>query len=210
MTESRRAVLYTIGHSSHSLETLMSLLRGAEVTAVCDVRSQPCSRLHPHFGRERLRDALRDAGIGYVFLGKELGGRTGDASCYLDGQIQYDRVAQTATFRQGLDRVLEGARSYRVTLLCAEKDPLQCHRTLLVARQLAAGGAEVQHILTNGSLESQDQADARLLAELGMTSDMFRSRSETIDEAYRRRAAAVAYRLPAADEKSAARADAAR
>jgi uncharacterized protein (DUF488 family) len=188
--------LYTIGHSNHSQETLIALLRQHGVTAVSDVRSQPYSRLHPQFARERLRDDLRHAEIAYVFLGQELGGRSPDRDCYVDGKVQYERMAQTATFRAGIARLIEGADSYRIAILCAEKDPLACHRTLLVARELSRRGLPVEHILFDGALESQHQAEARLLRELDLPSDdIFRSRAEVLDEAYRRRGEVVGYRL---------------
>ena len=191
-------VIHTVGHSNHSLEELLSLLHRHGITAICDVRSQPYSRLYPHFGRERLRDALGESGIAYVYLGGALGGRSSDPGCYANGQVQYDRLAKATAFQRGLERVLEGALKFNVALLCAEKDPLQCHRMLLVSQQLAAHGAEIRHILGSGVLESQQEAEARLLEDTGLPpSDMFRSRAEIVAEAYRRRAADVAYRLPA-------------
>src|SRR5215471_13851987 len=128
--------VYTIGHSTHSLPRFLELLGQHAITAVCDVRSQPYSRLHPQFNRGQLRDALRAAGSRYVFLGKELGARSTDKSCYCNGQVQYGRLAATDEFKHGLERVTKGSRAYRVALMCAERDPLHCHRAILVARQL--------------------------------------------------------------------------
>lgn len=196
--------IYTVGHSSHPLERLFALLQQHGVTAVADVRSQPYSRLHPQFNREELSTALQGAAIAYVFLGKELGGRASDPSCYVDGQVQYDRVAKTAAFEAGIERLQRSGDSYRVALLCAENDPLTCHRTLLVARQLSKRGIAVQHILDTGDLESQGEADARLLREMRLEADdMFRTRDELIEDAYRLRARDVAFRK---EEASVARA----
>lgn len=187
--------IYTIGHSSHTVEHLIALLRRHGVTAVADVRSQPYSRLHPHFNWAELSAALKTAAIAYVFLGKELGGRATDPSCYVDGQVQYDRVAKTPAFQAGIERLRRGGDSYRVALLCAERDPLMCHRTLLVARQLSTRNFAVQHILGSGQLESQDEADARLLREMKLDAgEMFRSRDELLDHAYRLRSGEVAFR----------------
>src|SRR5262245_48489594 len=97
--------LYTIGHSTHSMEHFTALLQGRGVTAVCDVRSQPYSRYNPQYNRERLKSALEQAGVSYVFLGEELGARRTEPSCYVDGKVQYDRVAQTASFQHGLARL---------------------------------------------------------------------------------------------------------
>ena len=92
------------------------------------------------FNRETLKQHLRRAGIAYVFLGKELGARSEDPSCYVNGKVQYELPAETDLFRQGVDRVRIGMHKYRLVLMCAEKDPLDCHRTILVARHVFALG----------------------------------------------------------------------
>ena len=188
--------IYTIGHSNRSQETLVALLRQHGITSVCDVRSQPYSRLHPQFGRERLCHDLEVSGIAYVFLGKELGGRSPSPASYVDGKIQYDRIAKTTVFQEGLTQLIRLTASHRIAILCAEKDPLVCHRTLLVARELARHGVEVGHILGDGAIESQSQAEMRLLRDLNLPiEDMFRSRAEILDDAYKRRSEVVGYRL---------------
>ncbi len=199
------ATVYTIGHSSHSVEQLIALLRQHSITALADVRSQPYSRLHPQFNREAFKATLQRAGIAYVFLGDELGARSSDPSCYQDGRVQYDRIARTEGFRQGLQRVVDGSHTYRVALMCAEKEPLDCHRTILVARHLAARGVPVQHILVDGTLESHPDTVQRLVRELRIAPpDMFRSPEQVEAEAYDRQGVRIAYRLPAersADEQ---------
>jgi uncharacterized protein (DUF488 family) len=187
-------LVYTIGHSTHSTEKLVELLAGHDVTAVADVRSQPYSRINPQFNRERLRADLKTAGIAYVFLGRELGVRSDDRSCYVEGKVQYDLLARTAPFQEGLTRLAQGIRNHRIALMCAEKDPLTCHRAILVCRHLAGLGIGAQHILEDGRLESHDDALTRLLAELGIAQrDLFRSRDELIVEAYSRRGQQIAY-----------------
>ena len=191
--------VFTVGHSTHPVERLIELLKQHSITAVCDVRSKPYSRMNPQFNREILRDALRAEGIAYVFLGEELGARSNDKSCYRDGQVQYDLLASTASFKQGLKRVRDGADKYRVALMCAEKDPLQCHRTILVSRHLVEQGIEVGHILADGSIEPHEKSIERLMNVLRLPqSDMFRSREEIVADAYRMQGQAIAY-----EEKSA-------
>jgi uncharacterized protein (DUF488 family) len=186
--------VYTIGHSTHPVERLIELLALHGVTAVADVRSQPYSRFNPQFNREPLRVSLKAAGISYVFLGHELGARTDDRGCYVEGRVQYDLLARTRPFQAGLDRLAGGAGSHRIALLCAEKDPLVCHRGILICRHLARRGIGAEHILEDGGLESHEQALARLLAELGLgDGDLFRTREELIDEAYDRRGRQIAY-----------------
>ena len=147
--------VFTIGHSNHSLEVFLALLRMNGVEEVVDVRSSPHSRYNPHFNRKILVKALDEAGIAYIFLGGELGGRPADRSCYdADGRVRYDLVAQTEAFDAGIGRVMRHADQRRIALMCAEKEPLDCHRTLLVARALVERGVAVEHILADGGLEA--------------------------------------------------------
>lgn len=188
------SVLYTIGHSTHAAEHLVSLLKQHGVNGVCDVRSKPYSRMNPQFNREALKQVLRGNGISYGFLGEELGARSEDASCYEQGKVQYDRLARTHLFRKGLDRVREGMRDFCLALMCAEKDPLECHRTILVARYLDGMGIEIHHILSDGHLETHEEALGRLLRNLKLPEhDMFRSHDEIISEAYRVQGERIAY-----------------
>ncbi|WP_089937414.1 DUF488 domain-containing protein, partial [Candidatus Entotheonella palauensis] len=175
--------VYTIGHSSHLIERLIKLLSLHNISAVVDVRSHPYSRFNPQFNRENLRVALKQAEIAYVFMGNELGARPEDRSCYINGTVQYDLLSRSRLFQGGLSRIAQGARRHRITLLCAEKDPLVCHRSVLICRHLANLGIEAQHILDSGRLESHEQALLRLLDECGLgDSDLFRTRSELILE----------------------------
>ena len=123
--------VFTIGHSTHPQERFIGLLLKHGITAVCDVRSKPYSRMNPQFNREDLEEALLAQGIAYRFLGKELGARSDDPDCYVGGKVQYDRLAGTELFKQGLKRVIRGLKEdFRIALMCAEKEPLECHRTI--------------------------------------------------------------------------------
>lgn len=186
--------VFTIGHSTHPIDEFIDLLRQHHVTAVADVRSSPYSRFNPQFNREPLKAALADAGIQYVFMGIELGARSPDRACYVDGRADYDLLAKTPQFHQGLERIVHGAESHVIALMCAEKDPLTCHRAILVSRQLSPRGITIQHIREDGCVESNDDAISRLLVETGSAdNDLFRSREELIDEAFRRRGLEIAY-----------------
>ena len=193
MSDQRHRVL-TIGHSTHSLKEFVALLRRYGVTAVADVRSAPYSRFNPQFNKEILKRTLQMHGIKYVFLGRELGARSEDQSCYENGRVRYGRLAQTDLFLSGIERIVHGANEYRIALMCAEKEPLECHRTLLVARALAERGTVVEHILADGSLESHEAAMERLLDIVGLPhQDLFKSRDELIAEALVRQEERVAY-----------------
>ena len=196
-------MLYTIGHSNHEIAVFLGLLRQHGITAVGDVRSQPYSRYVPQYSRDALESALAEAGIAYVFLGKELGARCDNPACYREGKVQYDRLAQEPVFAEGIGRVLQGIERYRIALVCAEKDPLDCHRALLVARRLFESGVPVSHILADGMLEGHEALESRLLAACKLPEgDLFTSREEFVADAYRLRGERVAYQ-----EKAAAQAE---
>ena len=197
------SLVYTIGHSTHTFEAFLELLHKHHVTAVADVRSAPFSRFNPQFNKDTLEGRLTAHGIKYVSLGRELGARSDDPACYENGRVHYARLARAASFRAGLDRVMEGAREYRIALMCAEKEPLECHRTLLVGRALAAHGVEISHILADGSVESHESAMTRLLDVVGLAKqDLFNNREQLIEEAMARQEQRIAY----VDEKLAAKA----
>ncbi len=183
MTTQQHRVL-TIGHSTHTLEAFVALLKLHDVTALADVRSAPFSRFNPQFNKDALEIGLKAHGIKYVFLGRELGGRSDDRSCYENGRVKYGRLARTKLFRSGLERVMHGAQEHSIALMCAEKEPLDCHRTLLVARALDELGVPVDHILADGRLESQGDAMVRLLDVVGLPrEDLLQSRQELITQA---------------------------
>ena len=191
-----RYPVFTIGHSNHSLDTFLSLLGTHGVDLVADVRSTPYSRWVPHFNKNSVGAALTKAEIACEYMGEELGGRPADPACYDEnGQVIYDRLAETDPFQDALGLVIHAADERRVALMCVEKDPLECHRTLLVARALAEKGVSVEHILSDGGLESYDAALDRLLDKfkLPIVGDMFRTRDNLVAEAIRLQAKKFAY-----------------
>lgn len=161
--------LFTIGHSNQTIEEFISLLQQHKVNAVADVRSNPYSHYLPHFNQPVLKEALIDKSIRYVFLGQELGARSNNADCYVEGKAIYEKIAQTKAFHQGIQRVLEGIQSYRIALMCAEKDPITCHRAILVCQHLRKFDLTINHILRNGDLELHHQLENRMLAKHGFT-----------------------------------------
>jgi uncharacterized protein (DUF488 family) len=157
-------MIFTVGHSNHSLEHFLQLLAGAEISAIADVRSKPHSRWSPHFNKEALASALGKNDVAYVFLGRELGGRPDDPTLLKNGRPDYGAMSRVDSFRVGIDRIIEGAKTHRIALMCAERDPLDCHRFLLVGRHLASRAVPVAHILASGEVENHAEAEARLRA----------------------------------------------
>ena len=153
----------TIGHSNHSMEHFLSLLKAHDVQVVVDARSQPYSKYATQFDHEALKLALQDAGIHYLYLGRELGGRPeGDEFYDGEGHVLYDLVAATRLFQEGLSRLERGIREYRVALLCAEENPAACHRRLLVGRVLLERDVQVDHIRGDGRVQTEEEVAAEV------------------------------------------------
>lgn len=188
------SVLFTVGHSTHPIEVFVGLLKQHGITALADVRSHPYSRHFPQYSQEALRAALAREQIAYVFLGKELGARSENPACYRQGKVQYELLAKEPQFAVGLERLRTGMERFRIALMCAEKDPLDCHRAVLVARRVYESGTPVEHIHADGHLEKHAEMEARMLDLLKISdADMFRSRGEILVDAYRIRGEQIAY-----------------
>ena len=197
-------MIYTIGHSNHPIEHFVSLLQQHGIQALADVRSNPYSRFNHQFNREKLQASLAAAGgIRYVFLGEELGARSKDPACYdAEGRVSYAKLAQTPLFRQGIDRLQSGMQQLRIAIMCAERNPLECHRTFLVARELEKVGVPVTHIFHSGALELNRHALQRLATELKLAhTDLFRSEEELLDEVYETQGRRLAYTPPSSRPK---------
>lgn len=185
-------MIYSIGHSNHPIERFIALLQRHGIATLADVRSTPFSRFHPQFNRAALQASLAAADIGYVFLGEELGARPRETEYYDQDRVSYRKLAASERFRQGLERLR--ALKPPAAMMCAEKEPLDCHRTLLVARELEKLGVAVTHILPDGSLETQYAAGERLLAgQRRPGADLFKAPQELLDEAFEARAQRSAY-----------------
>ena len=188
--------LFTIGHSIHSIERFVELLKMHGVTALCDVRSSPYSRFTPQFNSESLKEEVVRHHILYLYLGAELGPRSSDPTCYENGKVQYNRLAGTDLFQQGLGRLRKGMATYRIALMCAEKDPLTCHRMLLICRNLRGDDIVIRHILEDGALEDNRDTEKRLMKLLKIDpADLFSTEADQIQRAYDLQGEKVAYTL---------------
>ena len=155
--------VFSIGHSHHDLAYLVALLQRAGVTAVADVRSQPFSGRLPQFNRPELERGLRPARLAYFFFGDQLGGRPQLPSLYdEEGRVDYLRVRATNGFQQGLDRLARTAEKHRIVMLCAEEDPLDCHRGLMITPALGERGLVPAHLRGDGSVETTAAMEKRL------------------------------------------------
>jgi len=193
--------LYSIGHSNHSVEQFISLLRSKGINCLVDVRSIPYSQRLSQFNREAFTKDLAKAAILYQYKGDSLGGRyTNPELLTGDGQVDYDKVMQQNSFQKGLDELIGLASSdTKIAFMCAEKDPFDCHRFALVSRALVLKGQHVCHILADGKILEQADIEKRLLLKYKSDYDQMdffagaSSREEALSEAYAMRGKDIAY-----------------
>jgi uncharacterized protein (DUF488 family) len=166
----------TIGHSNHPIERFVALLKAGGVERLVDVRSMPYSRRFPQFGRERLAKSLEEAGIAYGWEGEALGGMP-------KGGGSYDDAAARPAFKDALGRLIADSAGTTLCLMCAEKEPLDCHRTVLVSRRLAERGVAIEHLLADGTLRPHADVEEALLKKAG-SADLFEDRAARLARAY--------------------------
>jgi uncharacterized protein (DUF488 family) len=197
----RQAELFTIGYGNRTVEEFMRLLAQYQIDTVCDVRSIPYSKRFPAFGRELLCKSLSDRGIEYIFLGDELGVRPSDPKLYAAGRASYEAMSKSEPFNRGLQRLAAGTRTRVIALLCAEKDPLDCHRAILIAPLLRSREYVVKHIDARGKIETQSALEHRLLRCYGLDQpSLFATGDDggAVGDAYHRRGEELAYDIDAA------------
>lgn len=186
---------FTIGHSNHETNRFIELLKTHKINCLGDVRSSPYSKFTPQFNRENLDAELKKEKILYVYLGNKLGGRYLDSGLlYPNGVVNYNKVMGQEEFCAGINNVIGNIRKgLRIALMCAEKNPLDCHRFLLVARALANKGVRVKHILESGEVILNEDLEQQLLQKYKSEFDQFSffqenlSREKTLEEAYQRK-----------------------
>lgn len=174
----------TIGHSSHPIERFVDLLKAGGVERLVDVRSLPWSRRFPQFGRERLAKALAEAGIAYAWEGGALGGKPTSGG-------GYEGAAARPEFKEAIGRLIAERANASLCLMCAEKEPMDCHRTVLVSRRLAERGVPIEHLLADGTAKPHAEVEEALLKKAGGGTDLFDDRATQLARAYRTRERAM-------------------
>ena len=148
------STFFTLGHSNHSMETWLALVRRHGVQVIVDTRSSPYSKYVPQFDKELIQRSLEEADVRYLFLGAELGGRPANPAYYdHTGRVVYGRLREDSRFSAAISRTEAGVERFRVALLCGEEDPAHCHRRLLIGRVLAEFGHTMLHIRGDGRVE---------------------------------------------------------
>ena len=175
MNSRPNASIYTIGHSRHAIDAFIALLKQSRIKRVVDVRGEPYSRHNPQFNRERLAGSLEVEGIDYTWGGRYLSGRPGNARFYgPGGEVLWDEIAASREFRGALDSLAADAQSCRLALVCAEEDPMRCHRRFLLTPPLLRRRVEVLHLRGDGRVEPESALAGReVAASDGVQQDLF-------------------------------------
>ncbi|TXT19365.1 MAG: hypothetical protein FD133_363 [Erysipelotrichaceae bacterium] len=158
--------VYTIGHSTHTIEEFVRILKTNEINCICDVRSSPFSKFVPQFNRDVLKENLKKNKIEYLEFGKEFGARRTNPGLIENGIVSFEKVAKDETFISGVNRMLNGLnKGYKMALMCSEKDPVECHRNVLVSRNLAKLGIEIIHILSDGTIQTNAELEEAMISK---------------------------------------------
>jgi uncharacterized protein (DUF488 family) len=179
-------VIHSLGHSTHPIEVFIELLKQRGIEVLADVRSVPMSRFNPQFRQKELRATLEKEGLSYVWLGEALGGKP---------YLPYAERTRMELFQAGLNTLKNLAADKRACIMCAEKEPLNCHRTLLISRALAEQNIPVMHILADGSLKPHAEIEADLPDWVGLgEGELFDDPAARLEQAYAKRRTAGNYR----------------
>jgi len=186
--------IFTIGHSNHEIADFINLLLANKIELVIDVRSAPYSKIYPHFNRNSLEVSLTKNSIEYLFLGDSVGGRSNNIKDYSKGRVMYKKIAEKEEYISSIHLIISLSSEHKTVLMCSEKEPLECHRTLLISRSIEMLKVKVLHIHRDGQIESQGEAIQRLLAIWKLDSpSLFGEDTERIDEALTKQESKYAY-----------------
>ncbi len=192
--------IYTIGHSNHPIDYFLELLNHYSITCIVDVRSVPASSYNPQYNKESLQNYLKNKNIFYMHFGEEFGARHTEKEL-LDsfGKVDFDKVRRTEKFLSGVERLKNGLeKGYNISLMCSESDPFDCHRFAMVSYYLVRNGFNVDHILKDKTIISNQDLEEKLLKKYDKKipkTNLFQAFSENdqLNLAYRLRNMDVAY-----------------
>jgi len=204
MKKNNSLFCFTIGHSDHTTEHFIELLKKQNINCLVDIRSSPYSQHTPQFNKELLMGELKKENILYLYMGNTLGGRyTNPELLFPDGKVDYEKVRQTTNFIRGIEKVIEEIKKgKKLALMCSEKEPFDCHRFVLVACELQKRGIVVKHIMENDSLVLNTELEKKLLSKYKENYQQFdffaqtKTRDEVLGEARRKRNIDIAFSGP--------------
>lgn len=186
--------IFTIGYSIHNLDSFINIMKKYKITVIADVRSQPFSKYKPEFNRDTFHNNLKKNKISYIYLGEECGARSSNPECYINGKANYKLIANTEIFKNCINRIKKGISKYNICLMCAEKDPINCHRTILICRNLRSKNLKIKHLLFDGSVEDNKDTEKRLMKLNKIPEhDLFMTENDLIEKAYDIQGDKIAY-----------------
>lgn len=197
MREPTGEIIYSVGHSNHEADKFVGILQGFSIDVVVDVRSAPYSKYCPQFNKKTIELLLKTSGIKYLFLGKELGAKPDNLTCYEGTKVSFEKLRSSDSFQQGISTLLEGIEKGNIAIMCSEKEPINCHRAILISRVLTEKGISVKHILNETESLDHKDIEAQLLKKFKIEETLFDtdfSRQLDLEEAYEKQENLICYR----------------
>jgi ATP-dependent DNA helicase RecQ len=155
--------IFTIGYGKREIDDFLAVLKAHNIAYLIDVRSQPYSRYKPDYSKQFLAQHVQNAGMRYVFMGQQLGGRPTDPACLHNGHVDYDKMRQMDFYQAGIGRLQDAhSQQLNVAIMCSEGKPENCHRSRLIGETLTEMGIPVSHIDENDSPITQEDVRLRM------------------------------------------------
>lgn len=196
--------LFSIGHSQHEISYFVNMLKTHDINYVLDVRSVPYSKYAINYNREHIKKILNEHDIEYAFMGDFFGARPKNLSLYQpNGYLNFERVENSQAFKIGFQNVKKGIdQGYRIAFMCTEKDPIDCHRAILVSYAFYKSGYSINHIMSDNTIQTQEDINKRLLDmhfpdrnQLSFFETDHVSDEQYLKEAYRKQNQKIGYKL---------------
>ena len=199
-----KKVVLSIGHSQHEPEYFIKMLKEHNVNYVLDVRSVPYSQFASDYNRENIKALLSEHSINYSYMGNFFGARPLDKNLYSkEGYLDFKKARQSIPFIKGYNNVLKGIQQgNRIAFMCTEKDPMDCHRAILVTKAFSDSGIRVEHIMADNTIQTQEDLNLRLLnkyfpdrGQLNLFSPEIQTEAEYLEMAYQKRNKEIGYSI---------------
>lgn len=184
--------VYTIGYVEYeTMDSLIQALKKYEIACLIDIRSNPHSVFKKEFDKENLMEKLPKAGIHYRSFAREFGARRMDCLGE-DGAVDFEKIAVSPEFLEGIEKLKKGLeKEIKIVLMCAEKDPGNCHRGILIGKYLTDIGIEVKHIISPDKIITQQEMEVEAI---GNQISMFED-EDPVKRFYKTQAKKIARRL---------------
>jgi uncharacterized protein (DUF488 family) len=179
--------IYTFGYSTHTFIELVNSIKNNNIDVAVDVRSVPYSKYTPQFNKESVKEGLLKEKIHYLHFGDEFGARRIEKEAYTNGKVDFQKVIKLPKFLKGIERINNGLeKNYHIVLLCTEKEPIDCHRFLLVSKVLKdLLHINIHHILFDGNIIEQNEVELKMIKQLNLHNSLFENNKDNLEKAYK-------------------------